>query len=59
MIRAKADLSVDGVRTITVAGNLNDSTAVSPFNLDFSMIHFPLATVNPFMPQGMARLRGP
>lgn len=58
MIRAKADLSVDGVRTITVAGNLNDSTAVSPFNLDFSMIHFPLATVNPFMPQGMARLRG-
>ena len=26
--------------------------------LDFSMIHFPLATVNPFLPQGVAKLSG-
>ncbi len=57
-VRAKAGLSVNGVRTIDITGNLNDSTAVSPFNLDFSMIHFPLATVNPFMPAGSAKLRG-
>jgi len=56
-VRAKAGLSVNGVRTIDITGNLNDSTAVSPFNLDFSMIHFPLATVNPFM-AGTAKLRG-
>lgn len=58
MIRAKADLSVDGVHTANVSGALNDSTATSPFNLDFTMIHFPLATVNPFLPQGTVRLRG-
>ncbi len=43
---------------MTLAGALNDSTSTSPYNLDFSMIRFPLATVNPFMPQGMAKLRG-
>ncbi len=57
-IRANADLLVDGVKTITVSGALNDTTAVSPMALDFSMIHFPLATVNPFLPQGVARLSG-
>ncbi len=57
-VKARAGLSVDGVRTIDITGSLNDSTAVSPFNLDFSMIHFPLATVNPFLPSGTATLRG-
>lgn len=57
-IRATTSLMVDGVRTITASGNLNDSTAVNPFMLDFKMIHFPLAVVNPFLPKGTARLRG-
>jgi len=57
-IRAKANLSVDGRPTITVAGTLNDSTATSPLALDLSMIHFPLATANPFLPPGVGRLRG-
>ncbi len=57
-IRATADLSVDGRKSITLAGNLNDSIAASPFNLDLSVIHFPLAVANPFLPAGVARLQG-
>lgn len=57
-IRATASLMVDGVKTVTATGNLNDSTAVNPFMLDFRMIHFPLSVVNPFLPKGTARLRG-
>ncbi len=57
-IRATTSLMVDGVKTITASGNLNDSTAVNPFMLDFKMIHFPLSVVNPFLPKGTARLRG-
>ena len=57
-IRARADISVDSVRTITLAGALNDSTAGSPLALDFSMIHFPLTAVNPFLPAGTATLSG-
>lgn len=57
-LRANAALLVDGVKTVTVRGALNDSTAASPFDLDFSMIRFPLATVNPFMPAGTAKLSG-
>lgn len=57
-IRANADLLVDGVKTITVSGALNDTTSISPMALDFSMIRFPLATVNPFLPQGVAKLSG-
>ncbi len=56
-VRAHAGLTVNGVRTVDIEGNLNDSTAVNPFNLDFSMIHFPLETVNPFL-GGSAKLRG-
>lgn len=57
-IRANTTLLVDGVRTITASGNLNDSTAQNPFLLDFKMIRFPLAVVNPFLPKGTARLHG-
>lgn len=57
-IRANTTLLVDGVRTITASGNLNDSTAANPFLLDFKMIRFPLAVVNPFLPKGTARLSG-
>ena len=57
-INANADVLVDGVKTMTLSGALNDSTAVSPLALDFSMIRFPLATVNPFLPPNMASLSG-
>ena len=57
-INADADVYVDGVKTMTLAGALNDSTATSPLDLDFAMIRFPLATVNPFMPAGTLRMAG-
>ena len=57
-IRANTTLLVDGVRTITASGNLNDSTATNPFMLDFRMIHFPLSVANPFLPRGTAKLHG-
>lgn len=57
-INATADVLVDGVRTMTLRGALNDTTATAPLNLDFAMIRFPLATANPFLPPGTGRLRG-
>lgn len=57
-INATADLMVNGVKTISIAGALNDSTSTSPLNLDMDMIHFPLSAANPFMPQGSAKLNG-
>lgn len=58
MFKANADLYVNGQKTITVGGIMNDSIAESPLNLDFSMIRFPLATVNPFLGASTGRLRG-
>lgn len=58
VIHASTSLMVDSVKVITAKGALNDSTAVSPMTLDFSMIHFPLSIVNPFLPKGVATLRG-
>lgn len=55
---AKSNVYVDGFKTMTLAGALNDSISPTPYNLDFSMIHFPLSTVNPFLPPKMAKLRG-
>lgn len=57
-VRASTSLTVDGVKSITAVGNLNDSTASNPFLLDFRMIHFPLSVVNPFLPPGTASLSG-
>lgn len=57
-LRANTSLLIDGVKVITATGNLNDSTALHPFLLDFSMIHFPLRVVNPFLPKDMAQLSG-
>lgn len=56
--KADVSLMVDGVRTITASGALNDSTLSNPFMLDFSMIHFPLKVVNPFLPPGTGKLSG-
>ncbi|MDE6206370.1 MAG: translocation/assembly module TamB [Muribaculaceae bacterium] len=57
-VHADADVMVDGKKTITLSGALNDSTAVSPMLLDLKMIHFPLATANPFIPSTVGRLQG-
>ncbi len=57
-LHADVALLVDSVKVITATGALNDSTARNPFLLDFSMIHFPLRVVNPFLPKNMAQLSG-
>ena len=57
-VRANADMSVNGARALTLSGALNDSTAGSPLAMDLSLIHFPLSTVNPFLPEGVASLSG-
>lgn len=57
-LNASAAMMVDGVKTMTLNGALNDTTATSPFDLDFTMIHFPLKVVNPFLPKGTAKLSG-
>ena len=55
---ADVSLLVDGVKTITATGSLNDTTSTSPINLDFSMIKFPLHVINPFLPRNTAKLSG-
>ena len=57
-IKATADLAVDGVKTVTLSGSLNDETSDSPFQLDMTMIHFPLTVLNPMLPQDVASLNG-
>lgn len=58
VIKANTSLLVDSVKVITANGVLNDSAAANPFMLDFSMVHFPLEIVNPFLPEGVASLSG-
>jgi len=57
-LHADIALLVDSIKVITATGALNDSTARNPFLLDFSMIHFPLRVVNPFLPKSVAQLSG-
>ncbi len=57
-LRADADMWVNGRRSVTIGGLLNDSLSADPFKLDFSMIHFPLEVANPFLPAGTASLSG-
>lgn len=57
-IKADATLQVDGVKTMTLSGRLNDENDDSPFKLDMTMIHFPLTVVNPLLPPDMAALKG-
>ena len=58
LLRADASLLVDSIKVITAKGVLNDSTSAHPFMLDFSMIHFPLHIINPFLPKDMAQMSG-
>ncbi|MDE6271223.1 MAG: translocation/assembly module TamB [Muribaculaceae bacterium] len=55
---ADADVSFDGHKAITLRGALNDSTLVSPMNLDLRVISLPLSVVNPFLGADMGRLSG-
>lgn len=57
-IKANAALMVDGEKTMTIAGCLNDSTSQNPLMLNFSMIHFPLRVLNPMLPNHIATLSG-
>ena len=57
LIRADADLWVNGAEAMRLTGALNDTTKTSPFNLDLKVIHFPLAVANPFIPD-IAKLDG-
>ena len=57
LLRTNVDLWVNGSKTMTLSGALNDSTRTSPFNMDLTMIHFPLSTCNAFLP-GVAKLSG-
>lgn len=58
VLHADASLLVDSIKVITAKGVLNDSTSSKPFLLDFSMIHFPLLILNPFLPKEYASLSG-
>ncbi len=57
-LHADVALMIDSVKVITATGALNDSTSANPFLLDFSMIRFPLAVVNPFLPKNVAQMKG-
>lgn len=57
LLRTNVDLWINGSKTMTLSGALNDSTRTSPFNMDLTMIHFPLSTCNAFLP-GVAKLSG-
>lgn len=58
LLRADASLMVDSLKVITATGVLNDTASATPFLLDFSMIHFPLRIVNPFLPKDVAQMSG-
>lgn len=57
-IKAQASLMVDDIKTITVAGVLNDTISSNPMSLNFSMVRFPLRVLNPFLPRKTASIRG-
>lgn len=57
-LQADLAMKVDGVETVTLRGVLSDTTSASPLNLDMRMIHLPLASLNPFMPEHTASLKG-
>ena len=57
-VRANAELLIDGQKSVTLTGALNDTTAASPLAMDLSLIHFPLKALNPFLPADVAQLRG-
>lgn len=57
LIDADASLWINGHKSMVLSGALNDSTRLTPLNLDMRLMQFPLATANAFLP-GVASLRG-
>ena len=57
LIKADASLWVNGTKTLTLSGVLNEKDTDSPFDLDLSMVHLPLSIANPFIPD-LAKLSG-
>lgn len=45
-----ADLILDGKRSVTLRGSLNDATADTPLNLEANFERFPLSRANAFIP---------
>ncbi len=58
IIRASADMFIDGQKALTLNGNLNDSTKSDPFLLDLKVINLPLNIANPFLGPDVASLSG-
>lgn len=48
-VLAETAMKVDGDEVMTAKGNLNDTTSVNPFLLDFELSRFPLSIANPFI----------
>lgn len=57
-IFAKTALDVDGRQVLRAAGNVNDTTAVSPFLIGVELTRFPLDMANPFIGAKTATLSG-
>lgn len=57
-VRLGSALDVNGRKTITARGSLNDTTSVHPYNITLNVDSFPLAVANPFIPGDMAKLEG-
>ncbi|MDE7142740.1 MAG: translocation/assembly module TamB domain-containing protein, partial [Muribaculaceae bacterium] len=58
IVRATADMFIDGQKALTLNGNLNDSTKTDPFLLDLRVISLPLRIANPFLGADVASLSG-
>ena len=56
--RLTADLILDGRKTATLQGSLNDINADSPLNMQASFDRFPLTRANPFIPGNYIWLDG-
>lgn len=58
IIRANAAIKVDGHKAVNLTGVINNPLSDKPFDLDLSMIRFPLSTINPFLPKTTMQLSG-
>ena len=56
--RMTADLILDGQKTVTVRGSLNDATAATPLNMEAAFKRFPLTRANAFIPGNYIWLDG-
>lgn len=57
-VRLGSSFDVNGRKTITARGSLNDTTSVHPYNITLNVDSFPLDVANPFIPGDMAKLGG-